>query len=143
MLRRRKHLSVRDDAQAADGKALRLENNHYEWYAQSNLGFVQYDPGVKYRLRVRVRTELKPWAKGEAFSFGVCDTAARRKVGARSIAVDRVKGSGYAWYDGFDFTPVESCVLWVAPGHFNPALARASPIHDGVWIDCVELVHTD
>ena len=139
LLRGREHLSVRDDAEAGNGKALRLENNHADWYAQGSMDCIQFDPGVKYRLRVRAKVELKPDAEGEAFSFGIWNHVAKRKVAARSVSAKMVKGMGYVWYDGFEFSPEEGCLLWVAPGIFNRAKATASHVHNGVWIDCVEI----
>ena len=139
LLRGRANLSVRDDIDAQDGKALRLENNNYQWYAQGDMDCIQFDPGVKYRLRIRAKVELKPGAHGEAFSFGIWNPTAKKKIGERSVKADRVVGKDYAWYDGFEFIPADGCILWIAPGHFDLAKSLASPVHNGIWIDCVSI----
>lgn len=143
LLRGRANLSVRDDADAQDGKALRLENNNYQWYAQGDMDCMQFDPGTRYRLRIRAKVELKPNACGEAFSFGIWYPAGQKKIGECSIKSDMVRGTGYAWYDGFEFMPVDGCLLWIAPGHFDLAKSKTSLVHDGIWIDCISIERVD
>lgn len=143
LLRGRSNLSVRDDVDALDGKALRLENNNYQWYAQGNMDSIQFDLGAKYRLRIRAKVELRPNAGGEAFSFGIWHPAEKKEIGKCSITADMVQGKDYAWYDGFEFMPVDGCLLWVAPGFFDLAKTKTSPVHDGIWIDCVSIERVD
>ena len=140
LLRGRANLSVRDDADAQDGKTLRLENNNYQWYAQGDMDCIQFDKDARYRLRVKARVALKPNGKGEVFSFGIWYPAGKRNIGKRSVTVDAIRGKCYTWYDGFTFTPEDGCILWIAPGYFDLSVSPTSPVHDGVCIDCVEII---
>ena len=104
---------------------------------------VQFDLGAKYRLRIRAKVQLKPNASGEAFSFGIWHPAEKKEVGKCSITASAVQGKDYAWYDGFEFTPADGCLLWVAPGFFDLAKSKTSPVHDGIWIDCLSIERVD
>jgi len=61
------------DPLAEDGSAMKLNNTHYEWCTTLRFSQVAFDPGARYRIRMRVRVEKKPGQTGEALWSGVCD----------------------------------------------------------------------
>ena len=127
----------RKDQQADDGAALWLTNNNWEWYAQLDLNRVAADADKDYCIRIRVRVELAGGA-GEAFSFGIYDTNTKKNTACRSIADSQVK-QGYAWYELPICRLSDDQLLWFAAGHFDGAKTRTSPVHNGIWIDKLEI----
>ena len=126
-----------DDPLAADGKALKLFNTHYEWCSTLPTGRVFFRSGRKYAIRVRARVEAKPGATGEAFWAGVYDPVAR--VGRGKGAAPKVTAvkPGYQWYDVATWEPRENDYFWIGPGRFDKKTGESSIL--GVWVDKIEI----
>ena len=128
-----------DDPQAADGKALKLFNTHYEWCTTLRMARFVFRPGRKYTLRVRLRVEPKEGASGEAVWAGVYDPVGKRNCGVGlTLKVSGVQ-AGYRWYDVQSWEPKPTDYLWIGPGRFNRKKGEPSSV-EGVWIDKVEMV---
>ena len=123
-----------DDPKADDGKALKLFNTHYEWCVQFALSNVAFEPGVKYRLRLRVRVEGR--RAGMAFSAGVYCTDDRKTAGSANFTTGQTPNE-YAWYDILTWTPRAGEILWIAPGTFGD---DGKSSINGVYIDKVEFL---
>ena len=46
-----------EDPLASDGRAVKMFNSHYEWCVMLMMNRIAFEPGVKYRVRARVRYE--------------------------------------------------------------------------------------
>ena len=123
-----------DDPKAADGKALKLYNSHFEWCSTFPMCLVEFEPGAAYKIRVRARVE-KLCDGGEAFWAGVYDPVA--KVGRGGIQPRTEKASAdYAWYDVCTWTPNEHEYFWIGPGRFGK---DGKSSIKAVWIDKLEI----
>lgn len=129
------------DALAEDGSAMKLYNTHYEWCATLHFSGVAFDPGKKYRLRLRACVEKEPGKEGEAFWAGVYDTAQRRSCGGIEPKTADV-GDGYSWYDVAEWVPQREHYLWIGPGRFDKQGGAASAIKS-LKIDKLELIRLD
>ena len=129
------------DPLAEDGSALKLYNTHYEWCATLPFSKVAFDPGKKYRLRMRVRVEKEPGKAGEAFWVGVYDSKNRRGCGGIERKTSDV-GEGYAWYDVAEWVPEHDHYFWIGPGRFDLKGGATSAIK-AVEIDKLELIRLD
>lgn len=125
------------DAAGEGGVAVNLYNTSCSWYTTWKLAALDFEPGRRYRLRIRARAALTGVA-GEVFSFGVHDSAGNRAQVSRSVASAEI-GSDYAWYDAGVWTPGENDLLWIMGGRFDRAKTNRSPVHDGVWIGGIEI----
>ena len=123
-----------DDPKADDGKALKLFNTHYEWCVQFPLSYVAFEPGVKYRLRLRVRVEGR--RDGMAFGAGVYCTDDRKTAGSANFTTGQTPNE-YAWYDILTWTPRAGEILWIAPGTFGD---DGKSSINGAYIDKVEFL---
>jgi len=128
------------DPQTLDGTAIKLFNTHYEWSVRLDMASVAYDPDVKYRIRVRVRVEKDPAAKGEAFWAGVYDRLAKKGCGQISVKAENC-GGGYEWYDVCVWTPRDGQNFWLGPGRFKKD-GGVSAVK-AVWVDRVEISRVD
>jgi hypothetical protein len=126
-----------DDPKAADGKALKLFNTHFEWCATFSMGKVAFKPGAKYKIRARIRVE-KERDGGEAFWAGVYDPVARKDASIILPRTDAIKDSEYAWYDVCTWTPREDGqeYFWIGPGRFG---ADGKSSIKAVYLDKVEI----
>ena len=107
-----------EDPLASDGRAVKMFNSHYEWCVMLMMNRIAFEPGVKYRVRARVRCERIGTASGNAFSAGVFDERTWKTAG---YAVRRTNdvGPDYAWYDICTFVPNGGEYFWIAPGGLN------------------------
>ena len=121
-----------DDPKAADGKALKLFNTHYEWCTQLHLDRIGYEPGQTYRVRIRVRVEKQ--GAGMAFSTGIYDFAKRQSVTSKALTTEKTTAD-YAWYEVGSVVLNDNQVLWIAPGRFDDQGASAIK---AVYIDKVD-----
>ena len=126
-----------DDPMASDGRALKLFNTHFEWCATLQMHRIEFEPGAKYTVRVRLRCEKA--SEGEAFWAGVYDPVAKRGRGQIAPRTDAVPDA-YRWYDVCTWTPNSGEYLWIGPGRFNKDGKSA---HRGIWIDKVEFVRAE
>lgn len=105
-----------EDPAASDGRAVKMFSSHHEWCVMLMMNRIAFEPGVKYRLRARVRSEAT--VGGVAFSAGVFDEREWKGAGGVTLRTDRV-GSDYAWYDICTFVPNDGEYFWIAPGGLN------------------------
>ena len=94
-----------DDPKAGDGKAARIspEGAGRVWCCSLPFQIVKFEPGERYRFRVRARVEGD--GNGEVFSVGMWSPTARKKH-VKTRAVKAGKDSGeYCWYDIVTCTP--------------------------------------
>jgi len=123
-----------DDPQASDGKALKLFNTHFEWCATFPMYKVGFEPGAKYKIRVRVRVD-KLRDGGEAFWAGVYDPVAKCGRGGIQPRTEKVSAD-YAWYDVCTWTPNEKEYFWIGPGRFGK---DGKSSINALWIDKLEI----
>ena len=105
-----------EDPLASDGRAVKMFNSHHEWCVMLMMNRITFEPGVKYRLRVRVRCDGT--ARGNAFSAGVFDERKWKTTGQAARRANAV-GPNYAWYDVCTFVPNDGEYFWIAPGGLN------------------------
>ena len=123
-----------DDPKADDGKALKLFNTHYTWCVQFPISRIAFEPGAKYKLRLRVRVDSPRY--GMAFSAGIYSTDTNKGAGSANFTT-RQTPNEYAWYDILTWTPCAGEILWIAPGTFGDD-GKSSV--NGVYIDKVEFI---
>ena len=127
-----------DDPKAADGKAMKLYNSHFEWCTTFPMHKVEFEPGATYKVRVRVRVD-KLRDGGEAFWAGVYDPVA--KVGRGGIQPRTEKtSSDYAWYDVCTWVPNEHEYFWIGPGRFGK---DGKSSIQALWIDKIDFARVD
>ena len=60
-----------EDPAASDGRAVKMFNSHHEWCVMLMMNRIAFEPGVKYRVRARIRSEAtvstravmsRPWS---------------------------------------------------------------------------------
>ncbi|HPA16604.1 MAG TPA: DUF4838 domain-containing protein [Verrucomicrobiae bacterium] len=124
------------DAGADDGYAVKLFGTHHEWCLQWRVDAGLFEPGVKYRVRMRVRVE-KSGVDGMAFWAGVYDEVRRKGVAQIQPKVSAVS-DGYGWYEFGDWAPEAGQYLWAGPGVI-PKDGRGSAVK-AVFIDRAEFV---
>ena len=129
------------DSLAEDGSAMKLYNTHFEWCTTLPFSRVAFDPGRKYRLRMRVRVEKESGKEGEAFWAGVYDPAQKRGIGGIERKTSEV-GDGYAWYDVAQWVPGRDHYFWIGPGRFDKKAGASSAIR-ALEIDKLELIRLD
>ena len=128
-----------DDPQAADGKALKLFNTHYEWCTMFPMAKVAFRPGVKYTVRVRVRVEPREGATGEAFWAGVYDPKGKKDCGGGVAPKVTAVKPGYNWYTVTTWRPKPTDYFWIGPGRFDKKKGEKSSLN-GVFIDKIEFI---
>ena len=129
------------DSLAEDGSAMKLYNTHFEWCTTLPFSRVAFDPGRKYRLRMRVRVEKESGKEGEAFWAGVYDPAQKRGIGGIERKTSEV-GDGYAWYDVAQGVAGRDHYFWIGPGRFDKKAGASSAIR-ALEIDKLELIRLD
>ena len=105
-----------DDPLASDGRAIKMFNSHHQWCAMLMMNRIAFEPGVKYRLRARLRCAAT--ARGNAFTAGVFDERTWKLAGQVSVRADRMSPD-YVWYDICTFVPNDGEYFWIAPGGLN------------------------
>ena len=129
------------DPLAEDGSAMKLYNTHFEWCTTLPFSHVAFDPGKRYRIRMRVRVEKEPGKEGEAFWAGVYDAKNKKGFGGIDRKASAV-GDGYAWYDVADWVPERDHYFWIGPGRFDKKGGATSAIK-ALYIDKLELLRLD
>lgn len=129
------------DPLAEDGSAMKLYNTHYEWCATLPFSRVAFDPGRKYRLRMRLCVEKEPGKEGEAFWVGVYDAKNRRACAGIERKTSDV-GDGYTWYDVAEWMPERDHYFWIGPGRFDQKAGATSAIK-ALKLDQLELIRLD
>jgi hypothetical protein len=129
------------DPQAGDGSAMQLFNTHYEWCTTLPFRQVAFDPGVRHRIRLRVRVEKNPGAQGEALWSGIYDQENKKNHAFVSRPVTDM-GDGYEWIELADWIPTRDHLFWIGPGRFDLEGGAKSAIK-GLFIDKIELIRLD
>ena len=129
------------DPLAEDGSAMKLYNTHFEWCTSLPFSRVAFDPGKKYRLRMRVRVEKEPGKEGEAIWSGIYDTKNKKGCGGLERKTADV-GDGYVWYDVAEWVPERDHYFWIGPGRFDKQGGAASAIK-ALFIDKLEVLRLD
>jgi hypothetical protein len=129
------------DPLAEDGSAMKLYNTHYEWCTTLPFSRVAFDPGRKYRLRMRVRVEKEPGREGEAFWAGVYDAKNKKGCGGLERKTAAVE-EGYAWYDVAEWAPEEAHYFWIGPGRFDKKGGATSALK-ALYIDALEVARVE
>ena len=121
------------DPKAADGKAIMLYGNHYEWSVFFQMRFAAFKPDAKYRLRVRLRAETV--GDGEAFWAGI-------ERGGPGVAKKTSEVSGdYAWYDVAVWKPNAGQYFWIGPGRFKNGKSAIKDLYiDKIAFERVDLI---
>jgi len=125
------------DPEAEDGRAAKFFGTHFEWCMHWYVDPAWFDPGVPYRLRMRIKVE-KSGTPGKAFWAGVYDSLRRRGFGQVEPTVDKV-ADGYQWYDVATWVPETGQYIWAGPGQFDKKGGAASAVK-AVSIDRIELL---
>ena len=102
---------------------------------------VAFDPGRKYRLRVRLRVEKQPGKQGEAFWAGVYDPISKQSCGGVERKTSAL-GDGYEWVEVAEWVPQAEQYFWIGPGRFDLQGGGASAIQ-ALFIDKLELLRVD
>ena len=109
-----------EDPLASDGRAVKMFNSHHEWCVMLMMNRIAFEPGVKYRVRARLRCEGATTARGNAFTAGVFDERTWKLAGSTARRANAV-GLNYVWYDICTFVPNDGEYFWIAPGGLNKA----------------------
>ncbi|HNX36224.1 MAG TPA: DUF4838 domain-containing protein [Kiritimatiellia bacterium] len=128
------------DPLAEDGSAMKLYNTHYEWCTSLPFSKVAFDPGKKYRIRMRVRVEKEPGKEGEAFWSGVYDAKNKKGCGGCDRKASGV-ADGYQWYDVAEWVPEAAHYFWIGPGRFDKQ--NGTSAIKALYIDKLELARID
>lgn len=124
------------DPLAEDGSAMKLYNTHFEWCTTLPFREVAFDPGKKYRIRMRVRVEKKPGKTGQAFWSGVYDSKNKRSCGGCYKNNSEI-GEGYTWYTVAEWIPEKDHYFWIGPGRFDKEKGESAI--KALYIDCLEI----
>ena len=126
---------VADDAQARDGRAVRLEGEKEVCTAWFWMDALRTDPDGTYVPRMRVRVGAKA-SGGIAFCAGIYNRDTDTAVSGLVVSNDVMVAAGrYAWYSLDAFAPKKGDALWIG-------LAQG-PVRPDVWIDRLEFVRLD
>ena len=125
-----KECEIVDDADAGNGKAVRIFPKVRNWVVQLKSEVMTVDPGEKYAIRVRAKVGEGDCAAGKiVFRAGVSRRGGKdsenftKAFQRKSAAVGK-----YKWYDIGEFTPEDGRYIWVSgegPG--------------GLYVDCIEI----
>ena len=135
---------IANDANASGGKAFFRKGDSFGW-SEMNLDGIIFDPGVEYRVRIRLRVEREHGRKGdgEAVWAGVYDYSGRSpSVDTMTLNLSQIGDDGYVWFDMPPWRPKPGDRVWFAPGRYNEK-AGMKPKVKGVWFDCIEISRAD
>jgi len=124
---------VVEDRLAGNGYAVRQPGGNTSWSVQWVIRTDDLRPGVKYRVRVRMRVD-KQSDDGRAFHAGVYNVPNRTyPVGTKQFMAGQVPSDRYQWFDLGEIVPQKGDFVYVAPDKNLPNVT-------GVYTDRVELV---
>lgn len=133
-----------EDKDASEGKCLRVSLHKYSWDAQLPVTLATFDPGAKYRVRLRAKITLKPDApEGRVFDCGVHDPQEGKDPASWRIMTSQVKNGEWHWYDLGDFQPSGSPYFWMSGGYFDPKKFADNPCAERVLVDRFEISRVD
>ena len=126
---------VVDDPTASGGKSYLSYNTQDNITLYLRFGNVAYDSGVKYRVRVHVRADVKPGAEGEAF----CASLVRndRATTEKAVAAKEIDDGKWHWYEVGVAELSDEMEFWFRPGRFANGGGR-NTVND-LYVDQVEI----
>ena len=121
------------------GRSIRLPCDHFSWSTKFPLNRVAYDGDSCYKVRLRLKVDVRPGAPpdAEVFWAGVHDPSRRKSLGAMTLKAKEC-AKGWEWHEVCRLTPNDESFLWIAPGRFDRASHPENPAHSGVSVDAVE-----
>ena len=124
---------VVEDRRAGNGYAVRQPGGSAAWSIQWVIPIDDLRPGVKYRVRVRMRVDKKS-ENGKAFHAGVYNVPNRSyPIGTKQFMAAQVPGDRYQWFDLGKIVPQKGDYVYVAPDKNLPDVIA-------VYTDRIELV---
>jgi len=137
ILRGNYKVAVKDDPAASDGKAVRYPNLFPRvWSVSMPMENLGYDPGCRYRFRIRARIDRKPDAPdGEVIEAGVPEGICR--IRAKEMSGD------YRWFTVAEFEPKAGTTFYIAPGNYDSKKYAENPAYEWLWVDQIEFVRID
>lgn len=127
---------VVDDPAASGGKSMLVPlYRPADWMLHMTMRAFKGDRGTTYRLRLRVRAELKPGApEVGVFSAGIHGAC------SREFTTSQVSGE-YRWYDIGTFRDIGADrMMFIARGIYDAKKYGGNPASDNVWVDQIEIV---
>lgn len=141
------YMKFADDPAASGGQALKLFDNYHNWYVTFHPDKVAFDPGVKYRARIRARFDKRPGATDDlpVLDCGIYNPTAKTFTPKRVWTVKDFPADGsYALMGDLDWVPAAGDVMWIMPGDFDRSKDDArNPALTGLYIDGIELTRVD
>ena len=136
-----------DDPAATDGRALKLFDNYHNWYTLFEFDKVAFDPGVRYRVRVRARFDKRAGATDglPVLECGIYNPKSKTYPARRTWTVADVPSDGaYALLGDLEWTPAAGDFMFLTPADFEKKGDDArNPALTGVFIDGLELTRVD
>ncbi len=126
------------DPAALNLSAIKLLNTHYEWCATMHIDQTDYNPGERYKLRMRVRVEAKEGVSGIALWAGIYDWENKKSHGNITKKTDSFKNSDYVWLDVAEWIPTDTHYFWIGPGRFDEK--KETSAIEALYIDRVEMI---
>ena len=129
-----------DDPLAANGKALRIANDHWAWAAKYFFNGVATDEGATYSVSARVRAEVRSGVRPDekVFAIGVYDPDTRKEVFHRDFTAGEFADGKYRDLKLLDWVSRPGAVhLYVQVAEFDRKDGKVteSPVHNGIFID--------
>lgn len=130
-----------EDAEASGGKALKLFATDYQWCVQMAVPYGAFDPGVRYRVRVRAKFEKKPDAPDvNVVNAGVYDPTLRKGVAHWRQTAARVADRTWEWVDLGMWTPTPTQgYFWLSSGIFDRKKDGVNRAIDALYVDQLEI----
>ncbi len=102
-----------DDAQASDGKAVRMPGDHFEWATSLPLSN-DLAPRNPWRCFVVARAETSA-SDGASMTMGIYDTQNRKALATRTVTAEETAGGEYQIFDLGSFDIHGQMYIWIAP----------------------------
>jgi hexosaminidase len=128
-----------EDPAALDGRAIQIPGTHYEWCVMVMLNRIAFEPGARYRLRVRVRRDAAAQA-GPVLTAGIFNP---QTWSLRAIAHKNTSdiGATYDWHEICSFVPESAAYFWLAPEQIDRA--RGKSAFTALWLDAIAFERID
>jgi len=115
------------DPSASDGVAARMPATHVEWAVQQALGVPEGETADEWTVCAVIRGDVRG-PEGQAFGFGLYDSANGQGVASHAVNCADLADSDYRVYEIATLQLRPGLMLWVAPAN-NEANIEA------VWVD--------
>lgn len=125
---------------ALDGVAFKLSKSHHDWCPVVLMSSVAFDSGVKYRIRIHARIDMKPQAdpKSAVFWAGVVNRVTDMNPLQR-IWTARETTDGWQWLDLGEAVLEDGQFLWIGTGSFDKNRYLENPACETILVDQVEI----